>query len=161
MASARFSHDLTLKLLFQVDVGHLPVEEVLTLAFEEVPVSEGDQEAIGRTVRAILAEQPELDAIIGDLAEGWRVERLANVDKNVLRLALHHLRHQPRGNTPRIIDQAIELAKKYSTAESGKFVNGILGAYVRKRDPGEGGDAEGVTSVEQAEPTASESASSP
>jgi len=136
MERRRVPRDLALKVMFQVDVGHLPLEEVLTLAFEEVPATPQDQQFVAETVQGILAEQPELDRIIDDLAEGWRVERLANVDKNVLRMALWELRNRPELPKGLVIEHAVELARKYSTAESGKFVNGILGGYVRRRhDP--------------------------
>src|SRR5262249_46034335 len=136
MARPRFLRELALKVLFQIDVGRLPPDEVLPLAFEEVPVPEEQQRFVEQMVRGVLEEQAELDRIIGDLAEGWRVERLANVDKNVLRMALHELRHRPEVPASRVIDHAVEMAKKYSTAESGRFVNGVLGGYLRRQRSG-------------------------
>jgi N utilization substance protein B len=67
----------------------------------------------------------ELDAQLGAVAAGWRVERMPAVDRAVLRLALYELRHT---DTPLgvVISEAVELAKKYSTARSGAFVNGVL-----------------------------------
>jgi len=140
MERRRIPRDLALKILFQVDVGHLPLDEVLSLAYEEVPTSPPDRAFVEETVGGILAEQRELDRIIDELAEGWRVERLANVDKNVLRMALWELRHRSELPKGLVIEHAVELVKKYSTAESGKFVNGILGAYVRRRQGEAGAD---------------------
>ena len=133
MERRRVPRDLALKVLFQVDVGHLPLDEVLSLAYEEVPSTPHDREFVEETVRGVLTEQALLDRIIDDLAEGWRVERLANVDKNVLRMALWELRHRAELPKGLVIEHAVELARKYSTDESPRFVNGILGAYVRSR----------------------------
>lgn len=68
----------------------------------------------------------ELDAELEGAARGWRVERMPAVDRNILRLALYELRHT---DTPVavVISEAVELAKTYSTARSGSFVNGVLG----------------------------------
>lgn len=134
MARRRAARELLLKILFQIDVGHLPADEVMTFTFEEVPVSDAQRRYVERQVPEILSHQPELDAIISDLAEGWRLERLANVDKNVLRMALYDLTYNLEATPSSVINDAVEIAKKYSTADSGKFVNGILGAYVRRRD---------------------------
>src|SRR6058998_3847108 len=108
----RVPRDLALKVLFQVDVGHLPLDEVLSLAFEEVPTTPYDQKFVAETVRGILDEQPELDRIIDDLSRGWRVERLANVDKNVLRMAVWELRHHTDVPKGLVIDHAVELVRK-------------------------------------------------
>ena len=108
---------------------------VTVLAFEEVPTGPDEQRFVEETVRGVLDELPQLDRIIDDLAEGWRVERLANVDKNVLRMALWELRNRSELPKGLVIEHAVELARKYSTADSGKLVNGILGAYVRRGPP--------------------------
>jgi N utilization substance protein B len=133
MATARMARELAMKVLFQIDVGRLPADEAITLAFEEVPTGASEQRYVRETIRGVLDHQPEIDRIIDSLAEGWRIERMANVDKNVLRIAIYELMRRPDAPPARVIDHAVDMAKKYSTAESGKFVNGILGAYVRQR----------------------------
>ena len=72
-----------------------------------------------------------IDKIISDLAIDWPLDRIGKVDRSVLRLAIEELK---LGETPNsvVINEAIELAKKYSGNEAAKFINGILGAYVRK-----------------------------
>jgi N utilization substance protein B len=131
----RTARELALQILFQVDVGGLPLEEALTLAFEAVPVSQRDQAYVRATLEGVVEHRAELDETIRGLLEGWRLERLANVDKNVLRLALYELMHRRNVPPAVVVNEAVEIAKTYSTAESGKFVNGILGAYLRKRGP--------------------------
>ncbi len=75
----------------------------------------------------------ELDEIISEFAEGWSLERMASIDRNILRLALAEIIYFDDIPVSVSIDEAVDLAKEYSTEESGSFVNGILGAFVRSR----------------------------
>jgi N utilization substance protein B len=79
-----------------------------------------------------LDHQPELDEIIQKHIKNWRISRLAMVDKIVLRSALCEFRYFPEIPAKVTINEAIEIAKKYSTAKSGKFVNGILDAALAR-----------------------------
>jgi N utilization substance protein B len=83
--------------------------------------------------RAALDHVGELDQIISEFAEGWSLERMPGIDRNILRLALAEIIHFDEIPIGVSIDEAVELAKQYSTEESGTFVNGILGAFVRSR----------------------------
>jgi len=80
------------------------------------------------------AHREELDEIIADHAKGWTVDRIAPLDLNLLRTALYEIEFT---ETPAevAIDEAVELAKEYSGADAPKFINGILGAVVREREP--------------------------
>ena len=71
-----------------------------------------------------------LDEAIGEVAEGWRVERMAPVDRNVIRLGLWELRNRPDTPVAVIVSEAVRLAKAYSTGNSGRFVNGVLAGLV-------------------------------
>ena len=77
-------------------------------------------------VDGVAASLPELDARIGDAAEHWTIERMPLVDRNLLRLAAFELTARPEVPTAVVLDEAIELAKLLSTADSGRFVNGVL-----------------------------------
>jgi N utilization substance protein B len=138
MSKRRNARELSLKVLFQIEVGKLPPEEALETSFEQVRPSEEDREYVAEVVRGVMREETELDRIIADLAEGWRLDRLAKVDKNVLRLALYELIHRPEIPVSVVVNDAVEVAKKYSTEDSGRFVNGILGSFLR-RPPDDGG----------------------
>ena len=74
----------------------------------------------------------EIDHILAAAAEHWRLERMAMVDKNVLRMAIFELCYRPDTPPAVVIDEAIEVARKYGSGESGPFINGILDA-VRRR----------------------------
>jgi len=80
------------------------------------------------------AEREELDETIAEFAKGWTVDRIAPLDLNVMRVALYEIEE---GETPIevAIDEAVEIAKEYCGADAPKFINGILGAIVRKREP--------------------------
>jgi len=76
-----------------------------------------------------------LDSAIGEAAEGWRVERMAPVDRNVIRLGLWELRNRPDTPVAVVISEAVRLAKAYSTEHSGRFVNGVLAGLVASERP--------------------------
>jgi transcription antitermination protein NusB len=77
-------------------------------------------------------DRDSIDQEISKLAIDWPIDRIGKVDRSVLRLAIHELK---KGDTPSavVINEAVELAKKYSSQEAAKFINGILGAYLRKK----------------------------
>ena len=77
-------------------------------------------------VKGVLEQQRELDQAIDRASVGWKVERMPVVDRAVLRLALYELRFEPSTPMAVVIDEAVELAKTYSTERSGRFVNGVL-----------------------------------
>ena len=77
-------------------------------------------------------EQAAIDKALAELAEGWSLERQAAVDRNILRLAAYEMLYEEKTPASVAINEAVELAKKYSAAESGRFVNGILGALALK-----------------------------
>ena len=135
MSPRRSARELALKVLFQVDVGGIPFEEVLETSIEQVRPEQREEAFIREVVPGAVRRIPELDAIIGSLAEGWSIGRLARVDKNVLRIALYELLYMPTHPVAGVINDAVEIAKTYSTEDSGRFVNGILGAFVRDRMP--------------------------
>ena len=73
---------------------------------------------------------PRYDALIASKARGWRLERMPMIDRAILRLALHELDERPDTPTAVVLNEAVELAKRYSTEDSGRFVNGVLAALV-------------------------------
>jgi N utilization substance protein B len=79
------------------------------------------------------AHLAQLDEVIGRHAKGWTVDRIAPLDRNILRVALYEIEHREDVPTEVAIDEAIELAKAYCGADAPGFVNGVLGAAVRER----------------------------
>jgi N utilization substance protein B len=134
LGKRRAARELALKMLFQVDVGKLPVDEVVETTFQEVALDMETKRYAEQLVRGSLEKQSQIDTMLSEAATQWRLERFANVDRTVLRLAVYEIFFLPDTPTSVVINEGVELAKKYSTAESGKFVNGILGALVRKKE---------------------------
>jgi N utilization substance protein B len=134
----RRARDLALQILFQCDVGRVPVDEALAAGRSRE--SGADWEFIDAVCRGAVAQQHELDALIVPLLQGWSLDRLASVDRAILRMALFELQNM---DTPpaAVIDEAVELAKRYGTEDSGRFVNGVLGASVRAAQPPAGSQA--------------------
>ena len=77
-------------------------------------------------IAGVRANQPRIDALISDVAENWRLDRMAAIDRNILRLGAYEMLFCPEVPTKVAINEALELAKRYSTAQSSRFVNGIL-----------------------------------
>ncbi|HEY5526986.1 MAG TPA: transcription antitermination factor NusB [Candidatus Anoxymicrobiaceae bacterium] len=123
-----------LRILFEMDINKSTAKEVLEgkrLAGEDEP-----GEFAIELIEGVIAHMSELDDIISGYAEGWDLDRMPRVDRNVLRMALYEIFFTdiPPGVT---IDEAVELAKDFSTLDSGKFVNGLLGKVNRDRESGE------------------------
>jgi len=83
----------------------------------------------------VVRERNNIDGLIVQQAHNWELSRIAPVDRNVLRLAIFELLQCPETPVNVVINEAIEIAKKYSTEESGSFVNAILDKLKRVRDP--------------------------
>ena len=86
-------------------------------------------------VRGVAAHRDELDHAIAGRAKGWTIERMPVLDLNVLRIGSFELAHRPDVPTAVVLDEAVELAKQFSTDDSGRFVNGVLSALVADLRP--------------------------
>src|SRR4051812_27730444 len=89
----------------------------------------GDQKLIefaGSLTEGVQANRPRIDALISEVAENWRLDRMAAIDRNILRLGAFEMLFCPDVPTKVAINESLELAKRYSTAQSSRFVNGIL-----------------------------------
>jgi N utilization substance protein B len=114
-------------MLYQWDVGGQSVASVLESFWQLGGQPESARSFAGRLVEGTVGCVDEIDALISEHAEHWRVERMAAVDRNVLRLAVYEFLHE---DTPKkvVINEALEVTKKYSTPEAVQFINGILDA---------------------------------
>ena len=117
-------------ILFEADVAHRDPREVLEQRLEmgeRIPGFASD------LVRGVAEHLEELDRTIGASSEAWTVERMAAVDRAVLRTAAFELLHRDDIPPAAAIDEAVAIAGELSTAESGAFVNGVLGRIHRER----------------------------
>jgi N utilization substance protein B len=119
--SRRDARERALSLCYELDVRGSSVAEMLG----EMPVPP-DQYAI-ELVQGIEDHKDELDALIRKFADRWSLERMPVIDRNLLRIATYELAHRPDIPLAVAISEAVELAKRYSTDDSGRFINGMLG----------------------------------
>jgi transcription antitermination protein NusB len=132
MASRRKGRELALQMLYQADATGAPMPEVAQQFWIDRRVADDLRRFADRLALGTAAALPAIDALLTESLEHWRLDRLALVDRNILRLATFEFLHEP--DTPRIviIDEAIEVAKRFGGEESGQFVNGILDALRRR-----------------------------
>jgi N utilization substance protein B len=127
MGLRRDAREAAVQFLYQVDT-HRPenIDPALKEFWAQNEEPQNVREFADKLLRGVLEKMPEVDAKIRGLADNWDFERLAVVDRNILRLAVYEMLF--RDDIPPVvsINEAIEIAKKFSTAESGKFVNGLL-----------------------------------
>ena len=136
MGSRRKARECALQMLFAADVAEMPPAEVVRTYWAELgdaDVEEAAREFATRLATGTLAQLEALDERIRSRAEHWRIARMAIVDRNILRLAVYEFLHEP---TPRTvaINEALEIARRFSTYEATQFINGILDAIKRDLD---------------------------
>lgn len=133
MIKRRKARELALQILFQADVGNLPIEEAMeTTLAEATDMDEEIRNYAAQLVRGVWEQKDKLDKQIQSVATNWTIERMAAIDRNLIRMALYEILHVPDVPYRVAINEAVELAKEYGTTESRRFVNGVLGALVRK-----------------------------
>jgi N utilization substance protein B len=137
MGTRRRAREFALQILYQLDVQEqLAQEQAIALFWRNFQTAgQGETAAADvseaqpfaeQLVRGVREHQAELDAQIQAASRNWRLERMARVDRNLLRLALYELKYAEDVPAKVAINEAIEIAKRYGTAESSAFVNGIL-----------------------------------
>jgi N utilization substance protein B len=122
-----------LDLLYEADLKGRSAERVLA---QIDPAAEDTEELpafAAELVRGVAAHRGELDEIIAGHAEGWHLERMPIIDRNLLRLALYEMLCEPDVPDAVAIDEAVRLAKELSTDNSGRFVNGLLARVAREQ----------------------------
>ena len=124
-------------MLFQIDVGKQPVDEVVEGALAQSVLEGANREFAESLVRGALEHQTDIDRMLEKLTTDWALDRQAAVDRNILRLTAYEVLYCLETPVAAVINEAVELAKKYSTAESGRFVNGVLGALARTTPRGD------------------------
>ena len=149
MANRHLARSVVLQVLFERDAseGRMTAEEALDRLSDyskEFGARDHDKPFMEDLLKTAIAKQKEIDEVIVKAAPEWPLDKIAAIDRNILRLGLTELLYADRAQVPAkvAINEAIELAKTFGSASSGRFVNGVLGAvYVELGEPGkaEGG----------------------
>jgi N utilization substance protein B len=126
MGARSTAREAALQMLFALEASGAEVDRVIADYWLETPGDPEDRAYADEIVRGVARELEATDARVRAASTNWRLERMTRVDRSVLRLGAYELLH--RSDVPRavILDEAVEIAKRYGTEESGKFVNGVL-----------------------------------
>jgi len=130
MTLRRKSREFALQMLFEWDMTRQEPSRVEKLFWKSARAAESTRDFANELFEGTVAQAGEIDAMVAKLAENWRLDRMAAIDRNILRLAIYEMR---AGTAPPrvIIDEALELAKKFSSAEAPAFLNGVLDAALK------------------------------
>ena len=138
MGARRKARELALQMLFEHDVAGTTPDDMFQRSEDLKKGSEGIRDFTKRLVSGTLEHRESLDAIISRQADHWRLMRMPIVDRNILRMALFELLYEPETPRPVVIDEALEIAKRFSTPRSSQFINGILDGVLKSGRTGGG-----------------------
>ena len=140
MGARRKARELALQMLFQHDMSGNKPDQIID-TFEELQKSKANTHEFAiKIFRGTVTFMTEIDEMIQNQAENWRLSRMAAVDRNIIRMSVYEFLHED--DTPKlvIIDEAIEIAKRFGTQKSPQFINGILDGILKRYnlEPDEG-----------------------
>jgi len=121
------SREVAMKLLYQLDIQKGDREDQIANAIEEYGLEAGDKKYVLDIVNGAYINKEIIDKIIEESASSWSVERISKVDLSILRLSIYEIKYREDIPLSVSINEAVELAKKFSGDESGSFINGVLG----------------------------------
>ena len=122
-------------MLFQSDMGRQNAEQVeRTFWAERNDLDDSTREFAADLFRFAMARSDEIDKLIESHTEHWRVERMAAVDRNILRAGVAEFLRFPQTPRPVVINEALEIARRFSTPESVQFINGVLDSVAKEID---------------------------
>lgn len=132
MPSRRRSRERALQMIFQWEQSQASVDQVIGTYWGSLANEDGKPPAVhdplaDRLLSGVVARSAEIDGMIKQHAENWRLERMAAVDRNVLRMAIYELIEGSAAPAV-VMDEAIEIGRKFSGDEAGRFLNGVLDA---------------------------------
>ncbi len=129
----RKSRELALQMLFQLDMGHQDPDKVRqTFWSERTDLDEKVRQFSDELFRIACERREEIDPLIERNAEHWRMDRMAAVDRNLLRAGVAEFLGFPKTPKPVVINEALEIARRFSTPESVQFINGVLDSVARE-----------------------------
>jgi N utilization substance protein B len=134
MGSRRKARESAMQLLYQYDFTQQPMDELFDTYWQNLreDVDEDVRSYATRLVRGAFAHLDEIDQRIAEHATHWRLPRMASVDRNVLRIAVYEMLYEAETPKVVVIDEAIEIARRYSTYEATQFINALLDAIRRE-----------------------------
>ncbi|NOR54197.1 MAG: transcription antitermination factor NusB [Candidatus Aminicenantes bacterium] len=132
MGHRRKAREETLRILFQIEFEDAEFDTIVAQYWENREIHEEIKEYSTWLVSGIISHKGEIDDTIQSVSEHWRISRMALVDRNILRMAVFEILYEENIDTAVVINEAIEIARKYSGNEAAAFVNGILDGARKK-----------------------------
>jgi N utilization substance protein B len=133
VGSRRRARELALQLLYQYELTHAEPERMQADFDEWRGSTDGVREFADGLLRGTLDHLAQIDEELERQTANWRLDRLAAVDRNILRLAMYELLFQSETPPAVVIDEAIEIAKKFGAEESPRFINGVLDGFLKRK----------------------------
>lgn len=130
----RHARESTMKLLYQLELNKSFDKDIIDTFFEENSFTEDEKLYIENTVENVEEKLNIIDEKIEKYIKGWKKDRLSKIDLSTLRIAIYEIIYRDDIPTQVSINESIEISKKYSSEESSKFINGVLGSFVRKEN---------------------------
>ena len=134
MGHRRKAREETLRILFQIEFEDAECDTIVAQYWENRKIHEEIKEYSTWLVSGIISHKGEIDDTIQSVSEHWRISRMALVDRNILRMAVFEILYEENIDTAVVINEAIEIARKYSGNEAATFVNGILDGARKKME---------------------------
>lgn len=135
MGMRRRGRELALQMLYQYELAGNDIETILT-SFEELQQAPPlIREFAASLASGAIGKRDEIDARLAEQADNWRLDRMAAVDRNILRLAMFELLFAPDTPPAVVIDEAVEIAKRFGSERSSQFVNGVLDGFLHRGQP--------------------------
>ena len=132
MGTRRKSRELAMQMLFQGDLGKQTPDQVRALFWPSRDDVDAETRGFAEDIyRVATARTPEIDTLIESHAQNWRLERMAVVDRNLLRAAVAEMLGYPNTPAAIVINESLEIARRYAAPESVQFLNGVLDAIAR------------------------------
>ena len=132
MGARRKARELALQMLYQHDMSGNPPDMIIS-TFEDLQKSKANtREFAIRVFKGTVETMQKIDDMIQAQSENWRMSRMAVIDRNIIRMSVYEFLHEDETPKLVIIDEAIEIAKRYGTQKSSQFINGILDGILKK-----------------------------
>jgi N utilization substance protein B len=127
----RTAREKAVQCLFQIDMADVNLEDAIEMVMED---TEEDAEYMRYLVENTLKHLPQIDEEIRKYLRGWKLERIANVDRAILRLAFFEIMFEPDIPEKVVLNEAIEIAKLFSDEQSHRYINGVLSSFLQARE---------------------------
>ncbi len=131
MGIRRQARESALQMLYQLDVGGQKARDIINTFWQGSDAAKDEREFANHIFEGVSGELEAIDETIAAHSLNWKISRMASVDKNILRMAVFELTRCPDIPVKVTINEAVEIAKRFGSAESGAFVNGILDNIAR------------------------------